>query len=162
MSRTSLTTFSPGSEDQMRVLERRATSTRKRLLRAVDALDERRRQVMKLGEQAKDLAVPVGLATVGIVALFGASIFVFGMAIKARRRRPLSGRVSEVLRGLDLARRPPLGRRVFEKVALTLAGIASTEIAKYVSKNALDGRTWDGRLVVGRELEAHHRELSPP
>lgn len=140
-------------EERMRRLERRANVVRSRLLRAVDALDSRRRQISNVGKQAKRLVVPAALVALGVVALIGGSVFAVGYALKKRRRRSLSGRVSTAVQVFDRAREPSLARRVLERITLTVVSIAATEIAKRTTRNALDGRAFDGRLAVRKALD---------
>jgi len=153
-------------DERMKRLERRAKVIRSRLLRAVDALDTRRHQVVEVGTHVKEVAKPAALSLLGIAALFGASVVALSLAVKARRRRSLKFRLTEGLEGLKLGKRlgistqPSLTRRVFEKVTLSVMTFAATELAKRLSKNVVDGRLLDGRLAVGRALDQHHGQLS--
>ena len=153
-------------DERMKRLERRAKVIRSRLLRAVDALDARRHHVVEIGTHAKEVAKPAALSLLGIAALFGASVFAFSLALKAKRRRSLKFRLTEGLKDLQLGKRldlfpqPSLSRRIFEKVTLSVMTFAATELAKRMSKNVVDGRLLDGRLAVGRALDAHHGQLS--
>jgi hypothetical protein len=135
-------------------LERKADAARARLVRAVEALDRRRRQVVRLGTQAKQLAVPAAVSVAVVAALFGASILVFGMAWRERRRRSLRYRAKNTLRELQFSR-PSIGRVVAEKVASSLAALLATELGRRVSKNFIDGRYPSGRLALPvRPVEA--------
>lgn len=153
-------------DERMKRLERRARVIRSRLLRAVDALDARRHQVVEVGQHAKQIVKPAALSLLGIAALFGASVFAFGLALKVRRRRSLSYRLSEAVKGLELGKRlnlvdqPSLPRRVFEKITISVMTYAASELAKQLTKNLVDGRLPDGRLAVGKALGEHHRRLS--
>ena len=153
-------------DERMKRLERRAKVIRSRLLRAVDALDARRHHVVEIGEHAKEVAKPAALSLLGIAALFGASVFAFGLALKARRRRSLSYRLSQGISRLDLGKRlnlvpkPSMARTLFEKVALSVMTFAATELAKRLAQNLVDGRMPDGRLAVGKALDQHHARLS--
>ncbi len=147
-------------DERMKRLERRARVIRSRLLRAVDALDTRRHHVVEMGEHAKELAKPVAFSLIGIAALFGASVYAFSLAVKARRRVSLKQRVSQAIQRLDLVPRPSMSRQIFEKLTLSVMTFAATEIAKRVAKNVADGRLPDGRLAVGRALDRHHSRLS--
>lgn len=140
-------------------LERRAKVVRSRLLRAVDALDERRHQVERITTHAKEIALPAAAATVGVLALFGLSAACFSAAIRRRRRLTLGQRAAEMVRGMDLVPRPSFARRAAEKVALTFLSYAVTEVARRTLKNVVDGRLTDGRLAIAPALEAHHQEL---
>ena len=153
-------------DERMKRLERRARVIRSRLLRAVDALDARRHHVVEVGEHAKEVAKPAALSLLGIAALFGASVFAFSLALKVRRRRSLSYRMSEAIKRFDLGKRlnlvdqPSLARRVFEKITISVTTFAASELAKRLSKNLVDGRLPDGRLAVGKALAEHHHRLS--
>ncbi|HVH41677.1 MAG TPA: hypothetical protein VM925_05020 [Labilithrix sp.] len=155
----------PPSERVAR-LERKAKVIRSRLLRAVDALDARRHQVVEVGHQARAIAMPAAISLIGIAALFGVSVLAFGAALRSRRRLSISNRlsdgVSHALRRVELARQPSFGRRVFEKVALTVVTFAVGELAKRAAKNMADGRLPDGRLAVGNALGFHHQALALP
>lgn len=141
------------------MLERRAKVVRSRLLRAVDALDERRHQIERISKTVEKAAVPTLGAVVGIGALFGVSALFFGAAIRRRRRPALAERAAEFVRGLDLAPRPSFARVAAEKLALSLVSYAATEVARRAVSNVVDGRLLDGRLAVGTALQAHRSEL---
>jgi len=147
-------------EHRTEMLERRAKVVRSRLLRAVDALDARRHQVERIGEQAKKVAAPAVLGAVAVAALFGASAFAFSVAIKSRRRLTIAQRVAAVVREMDLSPRPSFFRVAAEKVALAMLTYGATELARRATKNVVDGRLLDGRLAVGRALASHHEEIS--
>jgi hypothetical protein len=149
-------------DDRMSRLERKAKVVQSRLLRAVDALDARRHQVTEIGHQAKKLAVPAALSVLGMAALVGVGALSIGFVLRSRRRRSLSSRFSHAIRRMDLVHQPSLGKRIFDKVALSLVTFAATEVAKHVMKNVADGRLLDGRLAVGNALHQHHKELTGP
>lgn len=141
-------------------LERRANVVRSRLLRAVDALDARRHQVVEVAETARKVAVPAAAAVLGIVGLFGMSALAFGIAMKRRRRDSFSYRLAEAVREMELVPRPSIASRVLEKTLTTVASLAATELARRALQNAFDGRLLDGRLAVGHALDAHHRAVN--
>lgn len=147
-------------------LERKAKVIRSRLFRAVDALDARRHQVARAGHQAKAIVKPALISLAGAAAVFGATAIAIGFAVRARRRSSISHRLSEgitsAMRGLDFQRRPSLGRRMVERLALAAVTYAVTELTKRGAKNFLDGRLPDGRLAVGAALDVHHQRLSQP
>jgi hypothetical protein len=147
-------------DDEMQLLERKAKVVRSRLLRAVDALDARRHHVENVGEHVKEVAIPTAIGAAGVAALFGASIVSFTIAARVRRRRSLSYRLSRAIQRLDLVKPPPFRQRLFEKLAMTVVGLAATELAKAAAKNLFDGRLPDGRLAVGTVLAAHHAKLA--
>ena len=147
-------------------LERRAKVVRSRLLRAVDALDTRRHQVAEIGRRTKRIAKPALLSVLGLAAIASVSAIAFGLMMVQRRRRSIALRLSSrlasgtsrAMKRVEQLGRPSLMRRVFDKVMLTVATFAAGELAKRVTRNAIDGRFADGRLVVGKALERHHRD----
>lgn len=152
-------------EDRMFRLERRARVVRSRLLRAVDALDARRRQVAEVGRRTKRAAVPIAASVLGVAVLAGVGAVAFALTVARRRRRSISYRLtsgaSHALQRFEAMRQPSLPRRIFDRVMLSIAAIVTGELAKRVTKNAFDGRFADGRLVVGRALARHHHEQLP-
>ena len=147
----------------MEALERRATTVRSRLLRAIDALDVRRQQVTQLGARAKQMARPIGISLLGLAVLLGAGVVLLGVALRSRRR-PLKSRFRGVIQQWGLMRpaTPSLGRRILERLALTLASALAAELGKRVSKNVIDGRLPDGRLAIGRALALRRNPGSSP
>lgn len=126
--------------ERIRLLEQKANVIRARLLRAVDALDDRRHRVAEVGRHAKQMVKPVALSLVGIAALVGIGAIAVGLTIAARRRRSLRGRVSHALERLDVVPRPSLARRVFEKITMSMMTVAASELAKRMAKDVVDGR----------------------
>ncbi len=111
-------------------LEHRANVLRSRLLRTIDALDHRRKQVEKLTRDAKKLAAPVGLAAIGvIVATIAVGIGVRAMS-RRRREQDIAHRIGRFLREVRRERRPSLLEDVARKVVVTIAGFAAAEAAK--------------------------------
>jgi hypothetical protein len=151
--------MSDSIDERMQLLERKANVVRSRLLRAVDALDERRHQIQRIGEQAKSLAAPVAIGVLATAALLGASALSFVLARRRVRTRSLSWRLSKRIQKMDLVRQPTLLEKVLEKVTLTAATLAMSEIAKRLAKNTADGRLLGGRLAVGNALAVHHDAL---
>jgi hypothetical protein len=149
----------PPSE-RLKALERKAKAIRGRLVHAVNALDSRRHQVVRVGTYAKEVAKPAAISILGVAALCGIGALAVGLAIRGRRKRSFSWKLAHTLREMDVVRPPPLGSRIAERVAVTVLTFALTEFAKRAAKNLADGRLPDGRLMVGRALEAHHRELA--
>jgi hypothetical protein len=156
-------------DDRVKRLESRAEVVRERFLHAVDAIDERRRQVAAMGREARTKAKPVALTVLGITALFGLSAYAFLSAIRARVRRPF-----QLIRGfsrgsnivgtrrawLGRAERPTFLRRVLESVTLALATLAARELAERTMKNFVDGRLPSGRpFDVGAPHERGSRLL---
>jgi hypothetical protein len=138
-----------GIEDKMRRLERKATVLRSRLMRTIDVLDARRRQVRVVGQRAKSAASYLGLGLLGATVLVGAGIYLIGRSFTARPRRSFPYRLSNAVDGLRPVRAPSLGKRLVERVALTIASIIAAEIAKRGSRNVLDGRSF----AFGRRYE---------
>ncbi|MBN9160926.1 MAG: hypothetical protein BGO98_02085 [Myxococcales bacterium 68-20] len=138
------------ADERTELLERRARIIRSRLLRVVDTLDARRHHIAEVVVHAKLRAKSAALSLIGIGAHFGASLFAVSLALKARRRRSLSYRVSEALRRLDLGKRlnlvarPSFGRRVFDTITISVITFAASEVAKRVTKNLVDGRPAQG------------------
>ncbi|MBX3206997.1 MAG: hypothetical protein KF764_18265 [Labilithrix sp.] len=149
----------PPSEG-MELLERQANVVRTRLLRAVDALDARRHQVVEIGAQAKKMVKPAAISLFGAAALLGVSALALGLGLRRRRRRSLPGAVSRALRGLDVVPKPSLSWRVFESVAVSVMTFAATELVKQAAKNFIDGRLPSGRLMVGEALVDRRRRLA--
>lgn len=140
--------------ERMARLERRAEILRSRLVRAVDAIDQRRHQVVEVGKRAKAMAKPAIMTLVGIGAVIGIGAFAVGAAIRSRRQRSLKMRLSDGLAGtlakVDRAREPALHRKMFERVAMTAATFLVSELAKRMTKNFADGRFPNGQLALGR------------
>lgn len=142
----------PPSERLAR-LERRAEVIRSRFVRALDALDARRHQVVEVGKQAKAMAKPAVMTILGGAVLLGLGIFAVGAAFRARRRRSLSNRLSDgvahAMQRVDAAREPSLARKMFDRLALTLVTFIATELGKRATKNAVDGKFLDGHRASG-------------
>lgn len=125
-------------EDKMRRLERKATVLRSRLMQTIDVLDARRRQVRVVGERAKRAASSLGNGLLLVTVLVFGGAYVIGRAISARRRRSLPHRLSNAVDELRPTRPQGLGRRLAERVVLTIASILAAEIAKRTSRTMLD------------------------
>lgn len=157
----------PTPSERMRRLERRADVVRSRLVSAVAALDTRRHQVVEIGRQAKKLARPAALSAVGVAAVVGLGAMALGFAL-TRRRKPktlgdhLLARIEDLDLGRFVRREPSLLRRLAEKTALSLVSVIAAETARRAMKNLVDGRLPDGRMAVGRALDAHHGMLAHP
>ena len=117
-------------DEQRSRLERRANVIRSRLLRTIDALDNRRHQVQELGHHAKRLAMPVGAAFVGVVVLTAGATFGIRALIRRRREQNFGYRLSMALAPLRQPKRPPFWQEALRKVALTALGIVASELAK--------------------------------
>jgi hypothetical protein len=144
-------------DERMQRLERRARVVRSRFLRAVDALDARRHQVVRATKRAKGMAYNAAFGALAFVVLLGVGVYVAGKALKMRRGHRIGLRLERAVKALVPVRRPsepPLVRRLFERLTLSVLSIVAGEVAKRASKNALDGRFIDGRLAAGRALRA--------
>lgn len=117
-------------EEQRARLERRANVIRSRLLRTIDALDNRRHQVQEIGHHARRLAMPVGAAFLGAAALTAGATFGVRALLRRRRERSFGYRLSQALAPLRQVRRPPFWQEALRKVALTALGIVASELVK--------------------------------
>jgi hypothetical protein len=150
----------PSVAAHMHLLERRADVVRARLIRTIDALDNRRHRVTEMGDHAKQLAIPIAAAVLGVAAIAIGATLGLKAFFRARRRRSLQGRFDGLVRRVRVEKKPPYWQQLIQKAGLTLVTMAATELGRRVTKNALDGRTPDGRLLVGKALDAHHDALA--
>lgn len=150
----------PSLEAHIGLLERRADVVRSRLLRTVDALDTRRHQVTELGTKAKKLVIPVAISVVGLFAVGVGVALGIRALVRARHRRSLEWRMKHALDRFRAEEKRPYWQELLQKAGLTLVSITVSEIGRRITKNALDGRTPDGRLLVGKALDAHHEALA--
>jgi len=111
-------------------LERRANVIRSRLLRTIDALDNRRHQVQEIGHHAKRLAAPIGATVIGMVVLAAGATFAIRAFVEHRRERSFTYRLSKALAPLRREARPPFWKEALRKFGLTAIGIIATELAK--------------------------------
>lgn len=128
-------------DEQRSRLERRANVIRSRLLRTIDALDNRRHQVQEIGHHAKRLAVPVAASVVGGLVLVAAAAFTVRALVERRRERHFSYRLSKAIGPFRAEAKPPFWQDALRKVAMTALGIVATELAKRSTHALLDGRT---------------------
>ena len=134
------------SEQRSR-LERRANVIRSRLLRTIDALDNRRHQVQEIGHHAKRLAAPVGASLIGMVAIGVGTTFAIRALMERRRERSFTYRLSKALAPLRQAPRPPFWREALRTVALTAIGMVATELVKRGAHGLLAERRPIGLLA---------------
>jgi hypothetical protein len=127
-------------DEQRSRLERRANVIRSRLLRTIDALDNRRHQVQEIGHHAKRLAMPVGAAFAGIVIATAATTFGVRALVRRRRERSFGYRLSQALAPLRREQRPPFWQEALRKVALTALGILASELTKRGAHGLIVGR----------------------
>ena len=145
--------MSPTDDDAMDRLERRANVVRSRLLRTIDALDERRHQVAEIGSKAKR-AIPIaGFVALGIVGAAAGAILALRSYVRRRKARRM------FIPRLRIEKKPSLLLQMLQKIALTAATAIAAEVSRRVTKNALDGRLPDGRLAVAGPLALHHEQM---
>lgn len=123
-------TKSVSLEERRSRLERRANVIRSRLLRTIDALDERRHQIQEIGHHAKRLALPVGAVALGAVVVTAAAAIGARALVRRRHERRLGYRISKALAPLRREVRPPFWNEALRKVALAALGILASELAK--------------------------------
>jgi hypothetical protein len=150
----------PSVAAHLRLLERRADVVRSRLIRTIDALDNRRHRVTEMGTHAKKLLVPIVACVVGAAVVAVGVGFGLKAMFRARRRRSFEWRAKSAFGRLRVEKKAPYWQQLLQKAGLTLVTMAATELGRRVTKNALDGRTPDGRLLVGKALDAHHDALA--
>lgn len=117
-------------EEQRSRLERRANVIRSRLLRTIDALDNRRHQVQELWHHAKRLAAPAVASILGVAVVAAGTAFAIRTLVERRRERALTYRMSKALAPLRAPVRPPLWQEAFRKLALAVIGVIGSELAK--------------------------------
>lgn len=117
-------------DEQRSRLERRANVIRSRLLRTIDALDNRRHQVQEIGHHAKRLAAPVGASVIGILAIAAGTTIAIRVFIEHRRERSFTYRLSKALAPLRQPTTPPFWQEALRKVAMTAITIITTELVK--------------------------------
>jgi hypothetical protein len=117
-------------EEQRSRLERRANVIRSRLLRTIDALDNRRHQVQELGHHAKRLAAPAVASIIGIAVVAAGTTFAIRALVERRRERAVGYRMAKALAPLRAPVRPPLWQEALRKLALAVIGIVGSELAK--------------------------------
>jgi hypothetical protein len=149
------TTKSLSLDEQRARLERRANVIRSRLLRTIDALDNRRHQVQEIGHHAKRLATPVAATFAGIAVLAIGGALAIRALVERRRERHFSYRVHKALAPFRTEARPPLWKEALRRVTLTAVGIIASELAKrgalaVVNGRALPGPT-NGRALPGAQ-----------
>lgn len=141
-------------DEQRSRLERRANVIRSRLLRTIDALDNRRHQVQEIGHHAKRLAAPVGASLLGFVAIGVGTTFAIRALLERRRERSFTYRVSKALAPLRQPPRPPFWQDALRKVALAAVGIVATELLKRGAHGILADRGPIGLLPPAQSATA--------
>jgi hypothetical protein len=133
--------------EQRSRLERRANVIRSRLLRTIDALDNRRHQVQEIGHHAKRLAAPVGASLIGMLAVGVGTTFAIRALMERRRERSFTYRLSKALAPLREQHKPPFWQDALRKVALTAIGLLATELVKRGTRGLLAERGPIGLLA---------------
>ena len=141
-------------DEQRSRLERRANVIRSRLLRTIDALDNRRHQVQEIGHHAKRLVAPVGASLLGFVAIGLGTTFAIRALLERRRERSFTYRVSKALAPLRQPPRPPFWQDALRKVALAAVGIVATELLKRGAHGILADRGPIGLLPPAQSATA--------
>lgn len=136
-------------EEQRSRLERRADVIRSRLLRTIDALDNRRHQVTELGHHAKRMAVPIAASVVGIAILAAGTTFAVKALIERRRERRFGYRLAKALAPFRQPPRTPFWQDALRKVTLTALGIIASELVKRGAHGALQGSAAPPQLGPG-------------
>ena len=134
--------------EQRARLERRANVIRSRLLRTIDALDNRRHQVQEIGHHAKRLAAPVGASLIGMVAIGVGTTFAIRALMERRRERSFTYRLGKALAPLREPPKPPFWQDALRKIALTAIGIVATELVKRGARGLLAERRPVGLLAA--------------
>ncbi len=127
--------------EQRSRLERRANAIRSRLMRTIDALDNRRHQVQEIGHHAKRLAVPAVAGVLGIAVLAAGTTFAIRAIVERRREKHFSYRLGKALAPFRQPARPPFWQDALRKLALTAIGILASELAKRGVQGMLNGRS---------------------
>lgn len=127
-------------DEQRARLERRANVIRSRLLRTIDALDNRRHQVQEIGHHAKRLAMPLAAALAGATVLVIGGVFGIRALIVRRRERSFAYRFNKALEPYRTERRLPLWKELLRKVALSGVSIVAAELSKRGARAVIDGR----------------------
>ncbi|MBX3190516.1 MAG: hypothetical protein KF819_26180 [Labilithrix sp.] len=132
-------------------LERRANVLRSRLLRTVDAIDTRRRQITEIGHHAKRLVVPAAATLAGVAVLAAFAGLTIRALIRRRREHRLGHRVSHAIARLrPEPRRATFGASMRRLLAASLT-LAVTEAIKRGLLGVFEGRAPLRRLTAGHE-----------
>jgi hypothetical protein len=135
-----MTTKSLSLDEQRARLERRANVIRSRLLRTIDALDNRRHQVQEIGHHAKRLATPLAVTAAAVAAVAFGSAFLIRALVVRRRERHFGYRLRQAIAPFRTEARLPLWQEALRKVTLTFVGIVAAELAKRGALAVANGR----------------------
>jgi hypothetical protein len=157
-----MTTKSLSLDEQRARLERRANVIRSRLLRTIDALDNRRHQVQEIGHHAKRLATPALFTAAGVAALgFGTAFLIRAIVVRSRERH-FGYRLRKAIEPYRTEPRPSLMSEVVRKVTLTAVGILATELAKRGARAVANGRPLAGPIAPRALMAGTPGALPPP
>lgn len=127
-------------DEQRSRLERRANVIRSRLLRTIDALDNRRHQVQEIGHHAKRLAAPVAGSVVGALVIGAGAIFAIRALVERRRERDFSYRLAKAIAPFRAEPKTPFWQDALRKLSMTALTVLASELAKRGAKAFVDGR----------------------
>jgi hypothetical protein len=134
-----MSTKSLALEEQRSRLERRADVIRSRLLRTIDALDNRRHQVTELGHHAKRMAVPLAASVVGVAIVAAGTTFAIRALVERRRERSFGYRLAKAIAPFRQPPRRPFWQEALRKVTLTALGVIASELVKHGAHGVLQG-----------------------
>lgn len=154
-----MSTKSVSLDEQRERLERRANVIRSRLLRTIDALDDRRHQVQELGHHAKRLATPLAATVAGAAILALGTTFAIRALVRRRKSRTFAHRLSQALAPLRAEVKPPIWQDALRNVTLTVVGMLATELAKRGAVKLFDGETLP---ALGSKIGDLRARLLPP
>lgn len=143
-----MSTKSVSLDEQRARLERRANVIRSRLLRTIDALDNRRHQVQELGHHAKRLATPVAFTLAGAAVLALGTTLAIRAIVEKRKSRSFTYRLSKALAPLRAEVKPPIWHDALRKVTLTFVGMIATELAKRGVVKLFEARAPEPKLLA--------------
>ena len=127
-------------EEQRARLEKRADVIRSRLLRTIDALDNRKNQVTELGHHAKRMAIPVATSFVGAAVLAAGMTVAIHALIERRRERRFGYRLAKALAPFRQPPRAPFWQDALRKMTLAALGMIAGELVRRGARGALQGR----------------------
>jgi len=126
-------------------LEDRATKTRARLVRTLDALDLRREQVTQASHTARRLAVPIAVVLVALGVAGATAAFAIRASVRRKETHALPRRVGAALEPTRKAmfgeHKPSITEETLRKVILAVAGLMATELAKRALKASFEGKS---------------------
>lgn len=127
-------------DEQRSRLERRGNVIRSRLIRAIDALDNRRHHVQEIVHDAKRLAIPIAGSLFGVVVIAAGTTFAIRAHAQPRRKPSFSYRLAKALAPFRVEPKPSFWQDALRKVALTIIGVVATEVATHGARALLGSR----------------------